>query len=117
MWARIAEIILGGWLLSSPWLLADATSMTGGAIRETVAGLVFITLALASLFRPATRANALTVAASLVLVTTAFFAGAHPLPPAAQNDIMVGFCLLMLGVVPNRASEPPRKWRSYLADR
>lgn len=42
------------------------------------------------------------------------FAAPNPPPPAMyQNFVVVGLLLLMIAVLPSRASEPPRGWREF----
>lgn len=41
----------------------------------------------------------------------------HPTPPALQNDIIVGWLLLMFAIIPNEANIPPRSWRKFSRER
>jgi hypothetical protein len=36
--------------------------------------------------------------------------------PAFQNDLIVGLVLVMLAVIPNEATQPPRSWRAMNTD-
>jgi hypothetical protein len=47
------------------------------------------------------------------LIAFGRFQQSPPLPPALQNDLVVGLLLLMFAIIPNEASLPPRAWRRF----
>lgn len=113
MWARLTELAFGLWLLASPFVFAHSTSATSlWAIDLSAGALLLVSTGLN--YRFASRRWYLGVPVlGACLIGSAFLAGPHPLPLARQNDIMVGFIIMMLGVVPNRALQPPGKWASF----
>ena len=112
MWARITELLLGVWLLASPLLFSQADEL-GLLLFDIGTGIVLIALAILSLVRPLSHYHAFVPILGFWLITAAFLSGPHPIPAAQQNHIMVGLVVLMLGIVPNQATRPPRKWREF----
>ena len=47
------------------------------------------------------------------LIAAPYFSLPRPGPALAQSDITVGLTLLMIGILPTRASEPPAPWRDF----
>jgi hypothetical protein len=111
MWARWIELGLGIWLLLCPWILP---SHAGGE-RFAILGLLTIVASIVSVFRPGGWIHWIVPAAGVALITISVLTAPHPLPPLLQNNVIVGLTLLMLGVVPDRAFEPPRRWRELEA--
>jgi hypothetical protein len=54
-------------------------------------------------------------AVAIWLVGFGYFGSSHPLPPALQNDLLIGLLLLMFAIIPNRASSPPQAWLDFYA--
>lgn len=110
MWPRIVEILIGAWLVASPWIFGHAASsgmlmsdlVCGGAVM-LLAGLAFLPR-----FRWAYLFELLVAA---WLVGFAFFAAEAPLP-GLQNNLLVAMVLALFVVVPSQATKPPRSWRT-----
>jgi hypothetical protein len=105
------ELGLGIWLLLCPWILPYHP----GGERFAILGLLLVGASIASVFRPGKRIHAIVPAAGVALIAISVLTAPHPLPPLLQNNVIVGLVLLMLGVVPDRAFEPPRRWRELEA--
>ncbi len=104
MWARIAEIATGCWLLLSPAIFDSS----GGLDRIT--GALVVLLALASFWHPLRHAHLLIAVIGAGLVVHALFTP-YPAPPSIQNDLLVGLLAAMLAIIPNHALSPPDSWR------
>ena len=113
MWARVTELLFGVWLLASPWVFQHAGEAGGLLLFDIGTGLVLIAVAMHSFVRPLQRYHAIVLVVGVWLIGAAFLSGPHPVSPAHQNHIIVGFILLMLGIVPNQATRPPQKWREF----
>jgi hypothetical protein len=111
MWARVIEMMLGIWLLLSPFIFRNTTAVDKFWSTDVITGSAVVLLSLLSFWRPMGRSHLATGILALWLVIWAWFAAARPGPPAAQNEIVVGLLLLMLAIVPNEASLPPESWR------
>jgi hypothetical protein len=110
MWARWLEILLGGWLIASPWIFGHANGSWFHWNDMTSGGAVIL-LATASFLRSKRWAHLAIGAVAIWLGTSAYFGFERPGPPGAQNEITLAFLLLTLFLVPNEASSPPEPWR------
>lgn len=116
MWARVVEIMLGFWLMASPFIFRFSATDGGSSVNELSSGLLVAICGLLSFWHRTHWAHLLILAIALWLIVSGFLAG-HPAPPAAQNEIIVGILLGMLAIIPNRANELPTSWEKFYADR
>jgi hypothetical protein len=110
MWARWLEILLGGWLVASPWIFGQSEGSDFRLI-SILPGCAVILLAAASFVRRTRWAHLVTGAIAIWLGATAYFGFERTGPPAAQNQITLALLLLTMFVIPNQASLPPEPWR------
>lgn len=115
MWARTSECMLGLWLLMSPFLFRHTGEPTMLA-NDLATGFAVAVFALASWWRPLAWAHLLTIFVGLWLVGFGRLSETPPLPAGAQNQILSGLVLLMLAVIPNEASLPPKTYRGAAGD-
>ena len=111
MWARVAELMLGAWLMISPFVFRGTDSVEQFIPIDLAAGAVVVVLSLLSFWTKAAGAHFVTAAVALLLGSYAYLAWDRPGPPAAQNEITVAMMLLLLAIVPNEANTPPKPWR------
>ena len=111
MWPRVIEGMLGCWLLVTPFVFRGTTAVEAYTMSAVVSGAIVIVMAVLSYWHPARLARFGTLGVSLWLALHGYFAAERPGPPAAQNEIMIGLTLLLLAIIPNEASLPPRAWR------
>jgi hypothetical protein len=111
MWARVSEMMLGFWLCISPFVFRGTASVDRFVALDLATGAAVVVLSLASFWRRARLAHLATAALALWLGLQAYFTWERPGPPAAQNEIIVAMLLLILAIIPNDASDPPRPWR------
>ena len=110
MWPRVVEMMLGLWLLSSPFIFRHNPDELTYWRNDLTCGFLVMTLSMLS-YSPSFRlAHLVTGSVGLWLIGFGFFS-ARPVPPALQNDITVGMVLVMIALIPNEASLPPRGWR------
>lgn len=112
MWARVAEFMLGCWMLCSPFIFRGVHRADAPTLWDFSAGLLIITFALLSFWERTHFAHIGTLLLSIVMVLGPRIALAPHVPPAGENFMMVGLLLLMFAMVPNQASQPPRAWRT-----
>lgn len=112
MWARIIEILLGVWLIASPFLFRQAETGMRGVVNDLICGVAVIILALLSFSRRFGWAHFPILLVAAWLMTTGYIAG-HPAPPAAQNLIITGILLAMFAIIPNRTNEMPESWQRF----
>ena len=116
MWSRVVEIMLGCWLLISPFVFGHPDDRVDWWIIDFSAGLAVIVFAGLSYWRPAQYAHLLTAVVGAALIAAAYRFYGHA-PPAAQNQALTGLLLMMFAVIPNDAASPPQAWRDTLNDR
>lgn len=110
MWGRVLEIVTATWLAASPWIYRAASDTTLVTADLLVALLICVLSGFA--YWPKTRYAYLgNLAIGLGLIIWGRI-GATPLPPEQQNHIVVGLFLMMMALIPNHASQPPRVWRA-----
>jgi len=118
MWGRIVEIMLGLWLLLSPFLFGHYPGDRALWISDMTCGFATVLLAMVSFWwLPVLRflryAHLLILAVAGWLLVFGYIHGGHPAAPGYQNDIFVGLTLLLIAIIPNEASLPPPAWRRY----
>jgi hypothetical protein len=112
MWGRYAELLLGSWLIASPFVLSPERQL-----MELLCGSSFIVLASLSFVQRFRTAHRVSIVIALLFASAAYFGASYPPSAAQQNDIIAGLLVLMFAIVPSEASLPPRTWRSFHARR
>ena len=113
MWGRVIEIMTAVWLAASPFVFgvqADPTLLWA----DLGVALLICVLSALSYWPPTRHAHLLILLVSIGLIVWGRFAVLPP-TPAHQNHIVVGIFLLMMALIPNAASLPPRAWRKVPA--
>jgi hypothetical protein len=114
MWARVAELMLGMWLILSPLIFRNTAAVGEFVIRDVAAGSAIVVLSLLSFWSRTERAHFATGLLAIGLGASAYLGWERPGPPAAQNELTVALLLVLLALVPNEASAPPKPWRRPL---
>lgn len=122
MWPRVVEIMLGLWLILSPFIFHHPDSHPAWWSNDMLCGSLVIVLSLLSFWPPFRLSYLLILLVALWLSISSYVQFqnlGHPdLPPAAlQNQFVLGLVLLMLAILPSEADEPPLSWRSVLVER
>ena len=115
MWPRVAELMLGLWLILSPLIFRGTEAAQQFARIDVLAGAAVVVFSLMSFWRRTEWAHFGTAVLALGLGAFAYLAWERPGPPAAQNEIFLALVLLLLAIIPNEASRPPRSWRPPVA--
>jgi hypothetical protein len=109
VWARLCEIVIGLWLIASPHVLpGDYASM---AVDYAAGGCVLL-LAFASFWRRTRHAHLVTAVLAILASVAVWLTAPVPSPPIVQSRFLAALTLLMLAIVPNRASQPADAWRA-----
>ena len=112
MWSRVVEVMLGLWLVISPFIFQHPPSKTAWWANDIIAGTLVVLFALFSYWNPTRLAHSLTLLVALWLMGFAYYEGFGEAPAAMQNNLVIGLTLLMFAVIPNQASQPPRSWNN-----
>ncbi|MCM2372529.1 SPW repeat domain-containing protein [Aporhodopirellula aestuarii] len=110
MWGRVVEIMTAVWLAASPFVFS---SQSDPAILwgDLLIALLICILSGLSYWPPTRHAHLLILLVAIGLIAWGRFAVLPP-PPEHQNHIVVGLFLLMIALIPNHASQPPRVWQT-----
>ena len=114
MWPRVVELLIAAWLASSPWIFAAPAGFEFFLRANALVCATLIALFALLSFRAALeKTHLLSIAVALWIIGVAFAAPNPPPPAPYQNLVVVGLLLLMIAVLPSRASEPPKAWRDF----
>ncbi len=117
MWARVMEFALACWLALSPFIFRYEDEGYGLMANDLVCALLIMTMAFLSFWRPLEKAHFMIIPVALWLMGLAFFHESAPPPPPYQNYVFVSIILIVLAIIPNYASAPPRSWAEYSENR
>ena len=112
MWARVTAIMLGFWLLASPFVFRFAETDGSSLANDLFCGLVILFFGFLSFWNRTGWAHFLILPVAAWLIIFGYLAG-HPAPPSAQNQIIVGLLLAMFAIIPNKTNEMPEAWRKF----
>ena len=112
MWARLIEILLGLWLMASPFVFRSGGSLT----NDVLCGLSVVILGFLSFWNRTAQAHYLSLLVAGWLIGFGYLAG-YPAPVSAQNHIIAGLLLGMFAIIPNDVNELPAAWRRFYADK
>lgn len=105
--------MLACWLALSPFVFGHGDGAARLWVTDLSAAALVAALSLSSYaerFKYAHRGN---IAVAIVLIFSAFLFSASPPSGAYQNHVVVGLLVLMLSIIPNRASQIPAAWEQY----
>lgn len=112
MWPRVLELIVGVWLCASPQVVSGAAGVERFVSLDAAVGVSVVVLSLLSFATRTRWAHLGTAGLAVALGAYAYFSWPRPGPPSAQNEIIVSMLLLLLAIIPNECTRPPRPWRS-----
>lgn len=112
MWSRVVEIMLGCWLLMSPFIFAYASDATALWVNDLACGSAVILFGVFSYWRPTQHAHLLILAVGTWLCVFAYRQGFGGASPASQNHLILGMLLLMFAIIPNDATRPAPGWET-----
>lgn len=111
MCPRVVELMLGCWLVLSPFIFRHSLAETLLWKNDMYSGALVVALSLASFSQRFRHAHFGTALVALWLMAFGYFTAGDPAPAAQQNQFSLGLLLLMFAIIPNEATLPPRAWR------
>ena len=94
-WVDWVNVMLGAWLIASPWLLTAAAGDRSAAWSSWSVGAAIVTLALFALYKPAVSGDAVGVMFGAWLIASPWMLGFAGASAAATNAVTLG--LLVIG--------------------
>jgi len=107
---------LAVWLLTSCFIFEPTGVENPLFFSFIVAAALILAVAVFSYHPVSRKTHLLQAAFGVSLAALAFLHETTPPPPVYQNSAVVGLFLMMFAIVPNRNTEPPRKWSELLRD-
>ncbi len=111
MWPRVVEIMLGFWLILSPFIFGHLDGLKIYWTSDFICASLAIIISSLSLWQRIGRIHLATIAVALWLLGFGFLEAPYPTPPYLQNDIVLGLLLLITAIIPNHANSPPESWQ------
>lgn len=113
MWGRVIELMLGLWLVLSPFIFGHYPLHPALWRSDFACGIAIVLLALLSFWHTLRHVHLLNLLVAGWLIGFGYVYGGYPSPPGAQNNILLGLTLLLFAIIPNDANQPPLPWRHY----
>ncbi len=112
MWSRVVEVMLGCWLMISPFVFHHPSSATALWTNDLSCGAAVAAFALLSYVRQTHHAHLLSIIVAVWLIAFAYWQGFGSASPASQNHAIIGLLLGMFAVIPNNAGLPAAEWET-----
>lgn len=113
MWPRVVEIMLGVWLIISPFVLRYENEHLWMWFNDFSAGAFAMTFSLLSYRSSTRRSHLFLLILSGWLLCYGMFIVEQFDSAAAQNVVVIGLLLLMIAIIPSESSKPPVEWREF----
>lgn len=106
MTARLAEIVLGLWLLASILVFRHEETNILIAANEAVCGFLGICFSTLSFWSSTEKAHRFNLAIAVWLILFGIFSD-NAFPPASLNQIIIGLLLGITAMIPNKFHHEP----------
>jgi hypothetical protein len=113
MWPRVAEILIGLSLLTSPWVLAYDPPVNTWRLNGLVCGSAIVLLGVLSFWPASNKAHLAEIPIGLWILGFAYFGSAHPAPAVVQHALLAALFLLNFAIIPSQANLPPNSWHQF----
>ena len=113
MWPRVIEVMLACWLMVSPFVFrypADARFLW---LNDYACALLIILFSMLSNIPRIEKIHLLNLLVAGWLILIAYLQPSLPPAPPYQNYFAIALGLIIFGILPAHASEPPRKWKEF----
>lgn len=111
MWARTTEVMIGFWLLLSPFIFGHYPESQPLWLSDFICGALVVVIAVAAMWPRIHYVRFANFLVAAWLIGFGYFYGGYPAEPGYQNEIFVGLTLLVFVIVPRDANDPPADWR------
>jgi hypothetical protein len=114
MWPRVVEVTIGCWLAMSPFIFHHPPEKTLWWVNDFACAVAVMAFALLSWVQPLRHIHLLSCVVAVWLIASGYLHG-QPVPPAVQNNVLVGWLLGMFAILPSPAELPPQSWQEFSA--
>jgi hypothetical protein len=115
MWCRVVEVTIGCWLAMSPFIFRHPPGEVSWWANDWACAVAIMVLALLSFRQGLRHIHLLNCIVAIWLIAWGYLHGREPVPPALQNDVLVGWLLGMFAILPSEAELPPKAWEDFYA--
>lgn len=115
IWPRLLEIVIGCWLLMSPFIFGHYPDRKELWLSDMVCGALVIVISATSIARRFRRLYLLNLGVALWIIVYGYLHGLPPghAAPAVQNELITGIILGMVAIIPSDTSRPPEEWQKF----
>ena len=106
--------MLACWLMISPFVFRYPGEEKFLWANDYICATLIVLFSMLSNLRRVEKIHLLNLLIAAWLIGVAYLRpAAAPPPPPYQNYMVLGLGLLIFGILPSHASEPPRKWKEF----
>ena len=117
MWPRYIEVMLGLWLLVSPFVFRYEGEWVGLWANDFLCGALIVAIALSTHWTPLRRLHVLELVIALWLIGFGWANGRGSELGLYHNYIVTGLLVAMHAIIPTASSSPPPAWQRFYEDR
>jgi hypothetical protein len=112
MWPRLVEIVIGVWLVASPWVLPPPHDFAS-TIAAVLGGAEIILLGWLSYLPSLRKVHLVEIIIAVWLLAVAYTSALPPNAPVIASHILTAFVLMNFAIIPTQANRPPRAWEEF----
>lgn len=116
MWARVVEVMLSLYIILTPFYYPHGVEVAPYFVSHIICGVLLSTFALMSFKMSLRKMHLLSLLVSFFLLVTGYM-NIYNQIVLSRSDILIGFILIMINIIPSFASLPPIRWIRFKTKR
>jgi len=109
-WADCVNLILGLWMIASPWILRFAGSDSPAVWSAWILGAAIVVFAGLAMYVPRAWEEALNIILGACLITSPWALGFADLPTPARNAVLTGVLVIAFGIWAMQRDTTLQRW-------